>query len=127
MLPSVRASGALAFGRPTAVLAAPDASGHRLSPSPALPETRLCGALPRITCLSLPRSAETGRRAGRAVTRGRPGEPHLLPLLGPPRNVPFDEQALTDAMYLHRGRLSLHVSVTGTPLPCPFHGRVAAP
>ena len=41
--------------------------------SPALPETRLCGALPRSTCLSPPRSAETGRSAGRAVTRGRPG------------------------------------------------------
>jgi hypothetical protein len=31
MLPLVRASGALAFRRSTAVLAAPDASGHRLS------------------------------------------------------------------------------------------------
>ena len=41
--------------------------------SPALPETRPCGALPRSAYLSLPRSAETGRNAGRAVTRGRPG------------------------------------------------------
>jgi hypothetical protein len=73
MLPSVRASGALALRRSTAVLAAPDASGHRLSPSPALPETRRIRALPSAACLSLPRSAETGRRAGRAVTRGRPG------------------------------------------------------
>jgi len=31
MSPSVRASGALAFRRSTAVLAAPDTSGHRLS------------------------------------------------------------------------------------------------
>ena len=41
--------------------------------SPALPETRRIRALPSATCLSLPRSAETGRCAGRAVTRGRPG------------------------------------------------------
>ena len=41
--------------------------------SPALPETRRIRALPSATCLSLPRSAETGRSAGRAVTRGRPG------------------------------------------------------
>ena len=40
MLPFVHASGALAFRRSTAALAAPDASGHRLNPSPALPKTR---------------------------------------------------------------------------------------
>ena len=51
MLPFARASGARAFRRSTAVLAAPDASGHRLSFSPALPETRLHRALPFAACL----------------------------------------------------------------------------
>ena len=41
--------------------------------SPALPETRRIRALPFATCLSPPRSAETGRSAGRSVARGRPG------------------------------------------------------
>src|SRR5579862_4940096 len=71
--------------------------------SPALPETRRIRALPSAACLSPPRSAETGRSAGRAVTRGRPGtvcetargNRTCSTFWTASGMVPFDEQALT--------------------------------
>ncbi len=46
---------------------------HWLSSSTALPETRRIGCYPLQPVSSQPRSAETGRSAGRAGTQSRPG------------------------------------------------------
>ena len=43
------------------------------APVPAFPETRSRGRYPLRSVTSLPRSAETGRSAGRAVAQSRPG------------------------------------------------------
>jgi hypothetical protein len=64
--------GALAFRRSAAALARANASAVGSAPVPAFPETRPDGRYPLRSVTSLPRSAETGRRAGRAVARSRP-------------------------------------------------------
>ena len=65
--------GALAFRRSAAALARANASAVGSAPVPAFPETRSRGRYPLRSVTSLPRSAETGRSAGRAVARSRPG------------------------------------------------------
>ncbi len=64
--------GALAFRRSAAALARANASAIGSAPVPAFPETRPGGRYPLRPVTSLPRSAETGRSAGRAVTQSRP-------------------------------------------------------
>jgi hypothetical protein len=65
--------GALAFRRSAAALARANASAVGSAPVPAFPETRSRGRYPLRSVTSLPRSAETGLRAGRAVAQSRPG------------------------------------------------------
>ena len=64
--------GPLAFRRSTAALAGPDASSIGSAPVPRFLRPGCIGRYPLPPVSSLPRSAETGRSAGRAVTRGRP-------------------------------------------------------
>ena len=59
----------LAFRRSAAVLARANASAVGSAPVPAFPETRSGGRYPLRSVSSLPSSSETGRHAGRAVTR----------------------------------------------------------
>jgi hypothetical protein len=61
------------FGAPPAALARANASAVGSAPVTALPETRRGGRYPLPPISSLPRSAGTGRGAGRAGTRSRPG------------------------------------------------------
>ena len=63
----------LAFRRSAAALARANASAVGSAPVTALPETRRNGRYPLPPVCSLPRSAGTGRCAGRAGTRSRPG------------------------------------------------------
>ena len=65
--------GAPAFRCYAAVLARANASAIGSAPVPAFPETRPDGRYPLRSVTSLPRSAETGLIAGRAVARSRPG------------------------------------------------------
>ena len=64
--------GAPAFRRYAAALARANASAVGSAPVPAFPETRSGGRYPLRSVSSLPRSAETGRGAGRAVAQSRP-------------------------------------------------------
>ena len=63
----------VAFRRSAAALARANASAIGSAPVPAFPETRPGGRYPFRPVTSLPRSAETGRYAGRAVAPSRPG------------------------------------------------------
>jgi hypothetical protein len=72
-------------------LESPDPNGRTLSGTSAA-STWQTGIRPAGRCPEPPGNG----------LRDRPREPHLLHLLGRTRNVPFDEQALTDAMYLYR-------------------------
>ena len=74
--------GALAFRRSAAALARANASAIGSAPVPAFPETRPGGRYPLRPVTSLPRSAETGRSAGRAVTQSRPGADRIHPRAG---------------------------------------------
>ena len=65
--------GPLAFRRSAAALARTNASAVGSAPVTALPETRRNGRYPLPPISSSPRSAGTGRCAGRAGTRSRPG------------------------------------------------------
>jgi hypothetical protein len=74
--------GALAFRRSAAALARANASAVGSAPVPAFPETRSGGRYPLRSVSSLPRSAETGRVAGRAVAQSRPGAECIIPRAG---------------------------------------------
>jgi hypothetical protein len=96
------ASGPLAFRRPTAALAAPDASGIGSASVPRFLRRGFLGRYPWLPVSSLPRSAETGRSAGRSVSRSRPGTAcetargnrTCSTFWNASGMVPFDEQAL---------------------------------
>ena len=85
--------GALAFRRSAAALARANASAIGSAPVPAFPETRPDGRYPLSPVTSLPRSAETGRCAGRAVAQSRPGAERISPPAGTAL-APSSESAL---------------------------------